>query len=148
MTVVRSASELDERHGAAARQLAAEHTSGYALSKALLISQTPVEVSVKVCRTWFQNYITFVDSAGHLELQFGERIRTLDTPPSSGQELAFWLVTEHSVSAPARVCQKFLSTSWSSADRIMTPQALETSAGDRLRLREYENDYGDKSWLS
>ena len=92
MTTVHDAAELEERYGATARELAVEHTTGYALSKVLRNIEVPLVVSEKVCRTWFQDYLTYLDNAGHLEMQYGARIRGIDPPPVSGKELAVWLL--------------------------------------------------------
>ena len=138
MENITTAEALEAGHGAGIRHLAFECPSGYSLQKAL--QQRSLDVTVKVCRTWLRNQkpnadIKYVKNAGHLEMQHGERIRSIDPEPTSGDELAAWLVRELSVSAPVRVCQQFLNTTWSSAKRTMTPKALETSAGERLRLR-------------
>ena len=67
----------------------------------------------------------------------------MDVEPSNGDELASWLLRELHVSAPVQVCQQYLNTTWSSAGRILTPQGLESAAGERLRLLEYAQEVGD-----
>ena len=51
--------------------------------------------------------ITYVKNAGHLELQFGERLRNIDPEPTNADELASWLLRElHALHLQAQ------ATSW------------------------------------
>ena len=85
--------------------------------------------------------LRYVGNAGHLETLCGERIRS-DAPPDVSEDgLAAWLLRELAVSAPARICKKFLTSTWSSSGRILTPEALEEASGERLRLREYSDRF-------
>ena len=148
MTSIDSADLLEAEYGDGIRHLALEHKTGYLLSNALSRRQTPLEVSRKVCTTWLAKHkpsgeFTYVKTPGHLELWYGDRIRSMEPEPASGDELAAKLVKELKVSAPVRVCEQYLRTSWSSAGRIMTAETLEATAGERLRLREYAQEFGD-----
>ena len=67
----------------------------------------------------------------------------MEPEPASGDELAAKLFNELKASAPVRICEQYLCTAWSSAGPIMTPEALDAAAGERLRLREYAQDFGD-----
>ena len=40
-----------------------------------------------------------------------------------------------------RICKKFLTTTWSSSGRILTPEALEEATGERLRLQECSDKF-------
>ena len=111
MEVVTSAESLEASYGSGIRHLALEFKTGYLLSKALKKWQPPLEVGEKVCKTWLLKYkptadITYVKSAGHLELQHGETIRGIDPEPTTANELASWLLRELHVSAEVRVCPK------------------------------------------
>ena len=62
---------------------------------------------------------------------------------TDGQALQQWLRTELSVSAAVNVCQKWLSTSWSSSGVLLSPEVVEETLGERLRLMQYRNSFSD-----
>ena len=55
--------------------------------------------------------------------------------------LAYWLLREHEVSAPARVCETWLSREWSSSGGLYTTAAVEEALGERLRLNQYRQEF-------
>ena len=48
---------------------------------------------------------------------------------------------EHEVSAPARVCETWLSREWSSSGGLYTTAAVEEALGERLRLNQYRQEF-------
>ena len=54
--------------------------------------------------------------------------------------LAAWLLNKHHVSAPVRVCQTWISKEWSSSGGLYSPEAVEETLGDRLRLAQYREE--------
>ena len=141
MTSIDSADLLEAEYGDGIRHLALEHKTGYLLSNALSRRQTPLEVSRKVCTTWLAKHkpsgeFTYVKTSGHLELWYGDRIRSMEPEPASGDELAAKLFNDLKASAPVRICEKYLCTTWSSAGPIMTPEALDADGLAAWLLRE------------
>ena len=72
MATVNTAVELEQRYGALVRPLVCEHSSGYALSRALGELDPPLVASVKVCRTLLRDNLRYIENAGHLELHYGD----------------------------------------------------------------------------
>ena len=77
---LKSAQELEEKYGDSIRHLAVEYPSAYKLSRALEQRDPPIFVSDGIAKPWFQKFAghdkrQYVDSAGHLEIRYGERIR-------------------------------------------------------------------------
>ena len=141
-----SSEELEERYGDVIRHLALEYPTAYKLCKALRARDPPLCITNKVAEVWLRKYarhgeLRYVENAGHLETLCGERIRADAPPDVSSDGLAAWLLRELSVSVTVRVCQKFLTTTWSSSGRILTPDALEEASGERLRLQEYSDKF-------
>ena len=80
----------------------------------------------RVATAWLLQYsskdtLVQVQNAGHLETWYGERIRK-DMPEGTtdGAVLKQWLLGHLSVSANARVCQKWLSTEWGAKGALNT----------------------------
>lgn len=126
-----------------------EYPTAYKLCKALRDKDPPVYVSDGIAKQWllrFHGELQYVDNAGHLETLYGERIRA-NAPQEhlAADALSSWLRREHRVSVLARVCQKWLSTDWSSSGRLLTPLAVEGAVGDRLRLDEYRHQFADEA---
>ena len=55
--------------------------------------------------------------------------------------LVKWLRTTASVSASEITCQKWLSTTWSTAGKFLCIQAVEEAIGIRLRLPRYKDEF-------
>ena len=142
---VQNAKELEEKYGDILRPLAVENNTAYKLCDALKKRDPPLYVSDGVARQWLQKYygpLQNVDNAGHLETLYGERIRA-HTSALDAASLSQWLMTQHQVSVPARICQHWLSMDWSSSGALMTPEAVEQELGIRLRLNEYRHQFAD-----
>ena len=136
---VACAQDLEERYGDSIRHLALEYPTAFKLCSALRKREPPLCVTDKTARVWLQEHarhcdLQYIENAGHLETLYGERIRS-DAPPNlTADALQRWLLKEHPVSVRARIYQTLLTRSWSSSGRILTPDALEEAAGERLRL--------------
>ena len=135
---ISSAKELEEQHGSAIRHLGIEYNTAFKLCGALRQLDPPLYVPDRVATAWLLQYssketLVKVQNAGHLETWYGERIRK-DMPEGTtdGAVLQKWLLGHLSVSADARVCQKWLSTEWGAKGALNTAQAVEECIGRHL----------------
>ena len=135
--------ELEREYGAICRALVFQGKKAYAMRKALSEREPPVSVTQDVCHNWIRKYgfapgTAVIRNAGHLELQWGSRIRADDA--ASGMDagcLQSWMRVSHSVTVDKSVCQKWLSSDWSTSGKYLSSGDLERDAGDRLRLEQY-----------
>ena len=89
---------------------------------------------------WFLRYFDAdpINSAGHLELKYGDRIREhAEAATLEAAELRVWLRTVLKVDASEQTCKTWRVRSWSTAGRLMSMHDIEHSIGDRLRLAQY-----------
>ena len=148
---VKSTEELEAVWGDRIRHLGQEHPTAYLLCQALAKLDTPVRVSDAIARKWLRHYCgitvrTRIDNAGHLELDWGARIREhLAGAVLQPAGLPNWMLTSHGVSVSARVCQAWLARDWASSGALMVPGAVETTLGDKLRLDEYKQYFVDEA---
>ena len=138
-----SAAELEELYGETIRHYALEHPTAFKLCKALRERSPPICISDSGAKQWLRSYggqavIANVNSAGHLEMRYGDRIRT-NMPFNSPDALASWLLSDVKVSAPARVCQHWLNKDWSSSGKLLSIEAVDEHCGERLRLDQYRH---------
>ena len=143
---VASAQELEETYGDSIRHVGLEHPTAYKLRKALRQRAPPLCITNKTAEAWLKTYarqceLQSIENAGHLETLYGERIRSDAPPDLTADALQRWLLKEHAVSVRTRICQTFLTRTWSSSGRTLTPDALEEAAGERLRLQEYADRF-------
>ena len=137
------AKDLEQRYGKAIRHLAADNCTGYKLQAALKKLRPPLYASDQAAKDWLRKYGAAVyivqgNSAGHLEMNVGKRIREDDEAKMLDAEgLKKWLYTSAHISASAKVCQTWLSKEWSSSGGLLDPVSVEEELGDRLRLAEY-----------
>ena len=141
-----SAQDLEQMYGDSFRHLRLEHPSAYELCKALRQREQPLCIANKTAEVWLKTYarqceLQCTENAGHLETLYGERIRSDAPPDLTADALQRWLLKEHAVSVRTRICQTFLTRTWSSSGRTLTPDALEEAAGERLRLQEYADRF-------
>ena len=86
-----------------------------------------------------------INSAGHLELKYGDRIREhAEAASFEAAELRVWLRTVLKVDASEQTCRTWRVRSWSTAGRLMSMHDIEHSIGDRLRLPQYRGQFGDE----
>ena len=74
-----------------------------------------------------QKDLKYIHSAGQLEALYGDCIR--QRVHASSDNLAQWLCSNVSVSAPVRICQKWMTSEWSSSGKLLSPVAVEESIG-------------------
>ena len=87
-----------------------------------------------------------INSAGHLELKYGDRIREhAEAATLEAAELRVWLRTVLKVDASEQTCKTWRVRSWSTAGRLMSMHDIEHSIGDRLRLPQYREYFGSES---
>ena len=130
--------------------LAQEHKSAYLLCKALRERTPPLFISDSMAKQWLLKYfgqenLTKVHNAGQLETWYGARLRAeMPKTCEGGSALAAWLYKQLGVSADAKVCQKWLSTDYSSSGVLLTAAAVEQALGERLRLDQYRLRFSDE----
>ena len=137
---VTSVQELEEKYGALVKSLAAEHATAYKLCQALRAQTPPVYCSDGIAKGWFKKYGTIlqrIDTAGHLELHCGSRIREADKATLDAPELKVWLHTALSVDVSVSTCQVWRTKDWSSSGKLLSMYDVEEKLGERLRLPQY-----------
>ena len=140
---ITSTDELEREWGDSIRHLAQEQPTAYLLCQALRKLSPPILVSDAIAGRWLRDHggvqvKSKADSAGHLEMHWGARIR--EHLAGGGIEpgaLANWMLTTLGVSVPTRVCQTWLTRDWASSGKLLLCQDVEAQLGDRLRLAEY-----------
>ena len=73
-----SAADANERYGDLLQSLAADNSTAYRLCKALRERTPPVYLTDEVAKQWlaaYRGYLDRIENAGHLETQYGDRIR-------------------------------------------------------------------------
>ena len=143
---VSSADELHSRYGDILPALAVQNPTAYRLQKVLKARTPPLYVSEQVMKQWFLRYFDAepIHSAGHLELKYGDRIReNAEAATFEAADLRAWLRTVLKVDASERTCQTWRVRSWSTAGRLMSIHDIEHSIGDRLRLPQYREEFGE-----
>ena len=99
---VSSAEELQEKYGVLVKNLLLAHPTAYKLCQALRSESPAVYCSDGIAKQWMKKYGTVlkcIDTAGHLELHCGSRIREDDKAGLIAPELKVWLQTELHVDA-------------------------------------------------
>ena len=115
---IKNAQELQELHGPCVKFLASEYKTPFLLCKALRERDPPVYALDSIVKTWLKKYgghenLTSIQTAGHLEDQYGEQIRAkMPEGISDGPSLKQWLHEHLKVSADKRTCEKWITTVW------------------------------------
>ena len=148
---VSSAAELDEQYGDVVRAFAITHASAYKLCRALLTATPPLRITDYLAKQWLRRYgqLQYINSAGHLEMHCGDRIRekqTTDGMDAVGLRLwlreyagvlRLWLREDAAVDVSEVTCRTWLSTDWSSCGKLLSIAEVEREVGARLRLPVY-----------
>ena len=140
---VDSAAELQERYGELVLRLSVQHRSPYTLCKALRAQEPPLYVTEAVCKVWFLTQpprLEFVHSADRLELKYGAQLRRR-AAGLSAEDLRVWLRQKKSVDCELGVCETWRTKDFSST--YLSIQQLELTAGEKLRLPQYEASFSD-----
>ena len=130
---VSSSAELQEKYGDVVAVLAEENPSSHKLCQALKRRTPPVYVTDGVAKEWFKHHrgdLEYINSAGHLELICGARIREDETTTGMDPEaLRVWLRTNLSVDAAVSTCQTWRLRDWSTSGKLLS--ILDVGAGRR-----------------
>ena len=108
-------------------------------------------VSEQVLKQWFLRYFDAVpiNSAGHLELRYGDRIREhAEAATFEAAELRVWPRTVLKVDASEATCKTWRVRSWSTAGRLTSIHDIEHAVGDRLRLPQYREYFEEEACAS
>ena len=98
------------------------------LCKALRSQTLAVYCTDGIAKQWFKKFCTelqYINSAGHLELFCGVRIREHDKAPLQAPELKVWLQTDLYVEASASTCQTWRTKEWTSSGKLLSIEAVE-----------------------
>ena len=120
---IMGAEDLEKRYGKAIRHLATDNCTGYKLQAALKKLSPPLYVSDQASRDWLRKYgstepIVQINSAGHLEMNVGKRIREDDEAKMlDAERLKKWLYASPYVSTSVKVCQSWLTKEWSGSGK-------------------------------
>ena len=141
---VSSADELQEKYGALVKRLVVVHATAYKLCAALRFESPAVYCSDGIAKQWLKKYgsvLQCINSAGHLELHCGGRIRENDKALLDAPELKVWLQTTLLVEASVSTCQTWRTKEWSTSGKLLSIDAVEDDIGDRLRLPQYKDRF-------
>ena len=118
-----SGKELQDKYSEFVTTLAVNNSSAYLLVKALRDRDPAVHISDGVAKQWLNTYfkLSQIDNAGHLESRYGDLLQEhMKQDPLDPIGVSQWLVGQHQVSVPARICQHWLAKDWSSSGMLMT----------------------------
>ena len=144
---VSSTDELQEKYGSLVKGLASEHATPYRLCKALRSQTPPLYVTDGIAKQWFKKYGTelrYIDTAGHLEMICGARIREHDMATLQAPDLQVYLRTVLAVEASQNTCNHWRTREWSSSGKLLCIEAVESAIGERLRLPQYADKYTEE----
>ena len=146
---VSSCTELQEQYGKVLKSLAEENPTAYKLCIALKRRSPPVCITEGIAKEWFKRHcgeLQYINSAGHLELVCGARIREAkDTADMEPTELMVWLRRNLSVDATVSTCQTWRDEDWSSTKKLLSIQDVEIHIGQRLRLPRYNYSFTEEA---
>ena len=126
------------------RPLVEEHNSASKLTKALLALDLPVCISDQVAKTWLSTFqgLRHFETAGQLESEFGERIRSGRLPDfESAHQLLTWISKQYSILVSLRVAQNWMTAKWGRGNIKHTPEHVDESLGEQLRLPQYRMQF-------
>lgn len=149
---IESVESLEQQYGDTIRARPwEERKSAFKLMNFVLAKLQPsVSISEPIAKAWLKLHgglveLKLVQSAGHLEMWCGARIREDAEARSLGSEaLAAWLEASLSVKASVITCQTWLTKDWSSSGKLLSPQDVERELGQKLRLAQYEERFGEE----
>ena len=144
-----TAAELEAQYGDVVRAELGDSATPYRICGALRSKTPPLYVSEPVLKAWLREYggqpaLAQVNSAGHLEVWYGDRIRAdAAARAMDADALSVWLRTQAAVSVSTRTCSTWLGRDWSSSGKLVSREAVEEALGERLRLEEYQHCFED-----
>ena len=141
-----TAQQLQDRHGDSISHLAQECKTAWKLCNTLSKRQPPIFVSNSIAKEWLRDFgigITKrIESAGHLEMECGEKIREHMPFPSS-DDLSSFLCRELQIVCAPRICRFWMDRDWSQSGTLYSPTAVEHDCGDILRLGQYSGPHSE-----
>ena len=131
---VSSAEDLQEKYGDLVKGLVLVHATAYRLCQAFRLQSPAVYCSDGIAKQWIKKYGTelqYINSAGHLELMFGARIREDDKAQLDAPQLKVLLQTALSVDASVSTCQTWRCREWSTSGKssVSTPSSKRSAIG-------------------
>ena len=148
---VSSADDLQEKYGELVKGLVLVHATAYKLCQALRSQAPAVYCSDGIAKQWIKKYgseLKYINSAGHLELHCGSRIRENDKGLLEAPELKVWLQTTLLVDASVSTCQTWRTKDWSTSGKLLSIDAVEQEIGDRLRLPQYKGHFTEEDAIT
>ena len=110
--VVSTQEHLQQVCGMYIAALAAEHGTEYSLQRALTRQCPPVYADKHLVGKWLRKHMQVerIHSAGHLELQYGAKIRELQPEPVDAAQLRIWHRGTVRVETTQNTCQTWVSS--------------------------------------
>ena len=133
---VTSTKELQEKYGDVVKQLVVHNATAYKLCQALRAQTPAVYCTDGIAKEWLKKYgsdLKCINTAGHLELHCGSRIRENDKALLNAPDLKVWLQTALAVDASVSICQTWRTKDWSTSGKLLSIDVVEQEIGDRLR---------------
>ena len=109
--------------------IGATYLTAYLLCKFLRERDPSVLVSDAIAKRWLQRHggihvKTLINSAGHLELLWGDQIRIHAAEGITAENMSQWMPGTHHVSVSARTCQTWMSKDWSTSGKLYLPESV------------------------
>ena len=143
---ISTAQQLQDRHGDSIAHLAQECKTAWKLCNTLSKRQPPIFVSNSIAKEWLRDFgigITKrIESAGHLEIEYGEKIREHMPFPSS-DDLSSFLCRELQIECAPHICRFWMDRDWSRSGILYSPTAVEENCGCILRLGQYSGSHSE-----
>ena len=137
---ISTAQELQDMHGDSIAHLAHEFMTPFVLCATLRKRQPPILISNSIAKQWLKDFgigdTKRIESAGHLEMECGEKLRE-NMPFVSSEEVASFLLRELQIVCAPRICRSWMDGEWSRSGTLYSPDAVERDCGDMLRLGQY-----------
>ena len=129
-----------------------DHPTLDLLGKFLRDRNPSVLVTDSIARRWLESHggiraAKRIESAIHLELSWGDCIRSDCAEGITADGLSYWMLATHNVTVSKRTCQTWLDRDWRTSEKLYRPEAVEAELGDRLRLVEYKHQFADEAAL-
>ena len=113
---ISTAQQLQDRHGDSISHLAEQCKTAFVLCSTLRKMQPPIFVSNSIAKQWLRDFgiglTKRIESAGHLEMECGEKIRE-NMPFASSEDLATFLCRELQIVCAPRICRFGMDRDWS-----------------------------------
>ena len=100
-----------------------DHPTSYLLCKFLRERDPPLLVTDAIARNWLLSHggirvAQRIESAIHLELSWGDCIRSDCTQGITADALSYWMLATHNVAVAQRTCQTWLDREWRASEKL------------------------------